>query len=205
VGGDWYDSVDLDADSTALVVGDCVGHGLAAAAVMGQLRTASRTLLLEGNGPADTLSALDRFAADLPGAAMATVFCLCLDRATGSLTYARGGHPPALVVGPRGHRWLFGGHGTPLGVTGPEPRDEVEDVLAEDELLVLFTDGLVERRGEDLDAGMGRLRDAAASAIGSHDARDLDLEQLVDEVLSVMVPDGGRDDVALIVQRRRRR
>ncbi|MFN8169380.1 MAG: SpoIIE family protein phosphatase [Candidatus Nanopelagicales bacterium] len=200
VGGDWYDSVAMD-DCLALVVGDCVGHGLAAAAVMGQLRTASRTLLLDGHGPAETLVALDRFAAELPGAEMTTVFCACLDPDTGVLTYVRGGHPPALVIGPHGHRWLLGGHGTPLGVSGPEPRDEVEDVLAEDELVLVFTDGLVERRDEDLGDGHRRLHDAAAALIGSTSAADVDLEAFVDGVLSAMIPEGSRDDVALIVAR----
>ena len=95
VGGDWYDVVNLDAGRVALIVGDCVGHGLAAATVMGQLRSACRALLLEKSSPSAVLAGLDRFAARLPGADCTTAFCAVLTLSTGELVYSSAGHPPA--------------------------------------------------------------------------------------------------------------
>ena len=93
VGGDWYDLVELPDGRIGVVVGDCVGHGLEAAAVMGQLRSACRALLLQDASPAQTLSAMDRFSALVPDAYCSTVFCGILDRDTGQLTYSSAGHP----------------------------------------------------------------------------------------------------------------
>ena len=98
VGGDWYDVVDLDDGRVALIVGDCVGHGLTAATVMGQLRSACRALLLEQPSPGAALAALDRFAARLPGARCTTAFCAVLTLATGELVYSSAGHPPPIMV-----------------------------------------------------------------------------------------------------------
>ena len=204
VGGDWYDSVDQDAERVALVVGDCVGHGLAAAAVMAQLRTASRTLLIEGHGPAQMLTELDKFAGEVPGAECATVFCSTLDLVSGELVYASAGHLPALVVGPRGHRWLEGGRGIPLAVLRTSARDDAAGVLERDEVLLVFTDGLVERRGESLDLGLDRLARAVTAVLDDQDLRELDLEALVDGILGLLVPQGSSDDIALIAQRRPR-
>ncbi len=103
VGGDWYDIVDLDDGRIALVVGDCVGHGLAAATVMGQVRSACRALLLEQPSPSAALSALDRFAARLNGARCTTAFCAVLSPDTGELVYSSAGHPPPILVGARRH------------------------------------------------------------------------------------------------------
>ena len=98
VGGDWYDVVDLDDGRIALIVGDCVGHGLAAATVMGQLRSACRALLLERPSPSAALTALDHFAARLPGARCTTAFCAVLSPDTGELVYSSAGHPPPIMV-----------------------------------------------------------------------------------------------------------
>ena len=89
------------------MVGDCVGHGLRAATVMGQLRSACRALLLQDSSPARALMALDRFAVLLPGAMCTTVFCGVLDPANGHLTYSSAGHPPALVAHPDGSTHLL--------------------------------------------------------------------------------------------------
>lgn len=204
VGGDWYDQIAQESGRVALVVGDCVGHGLAAAAVMAQLRTASRTLLLEDHVPSTMLAALDKFASDMPGAECTTVVCSTLDAATGELTYSSAGHLPALVVGPRGHRWLLGGRSVPLGIDHDAPRTDATDVLAHDEVLLAFTDGLVERRGEVLDEGLERLAAAATDLVVGGDLATLDLEVLVDSILGRLVPDGAGDDIALIAQRRPR-
>jgi serine phosphatase RsbU (regulator of sigma subunit) len=98
VGGDWYDVVDLDDGRIGLIVGDCVGHGLAAATVMGQLRSACRALLLENPSPREALAALDRFAARLTGAECTSAFCAVLSPETGELTYSSAGHPPPILV-----------------------------------------------------------------------------------------------------------
>ena len=98
VGGDWYDVVDLEDGRIGLVVGDCVGHGLAAATVMGQLRSACRALLLERPSPRLALAGLDRFAARLPGARCTTAICAVLNSETGELVYSSAGHPPAILM-----------------------------------------------------------------------------------------------------------
>ncbi len=106
----------------ALIVGDCVGHGLAAATVMGQLRSACRALLLEKSSPSAVLAGLDRFAARLPGAECTTAFCAVLTLATGELVYSTAGHPPAIMVHADGTTaMLEGGRGLPLATGGPAP------------------------------------------------------------------------------------
>ena len=94
IGGDWYDIAELPDGRIGIIVGDCVGRGLAAASVMGQLRSACRALLLDVQRPAQALTALDRFATLIPDALCSTVFCAVLDPATGQLSYASAGHPP---------------------------------------------------------------------------------------------------------------
>ena len=98
VGGDWYDVVDLEDGRIALVVGDCVGHGLAAATVMGQVRSACRALLLDNPSPGAALAGMDRFAARLPGAQCTTAVCAVLNPETGELVYSSAGHPPPILV-----------------------------------------------------------------------------------------------------------
>ena len=125
VGGDWYDVVDLDDGRVGLIVGDCVGHGLAAATVMGQLRSACRALLLEHPSPSAALSALDRFAARLPGAACTTAFCAVLAPESGELTYSSAGHPPPILVpADRSVRLVDDGRTIPLGVRSDWSRPE---------------------------------------------------------------------------------
>lgn len=198
VGGDWYDVIALAGDRIGIVVGDCVGRGLAAAAVMGQLRSACRALLLEASSPAHTLTALDRFAGRLPGALCTTVFCGVLDPATGALTYSSAGHPPATLVHRDGTaEFLDDGGGLPLAVRVPAPRPEATAVVPIGSLLMLYTDGLVERRREALDEGMGR-----ATAV-AHDARDAELGDLAAALMDRLRPaDGYEDDVALLLYRR---
>ena len=102
VGGDWYDIVDLPDGRIGIVVGDAVGHGLPAATVMGQLRSACRALLLQQQSPAQALTALDRFTERIPGAACSTVVCGVLDPDTGRLIYSSAGHPPGSWAGRTG-------------------------------------------------------------------------------------------------------
>lgn len=194
VGGDWYDVIDVGPDVRALVVGDCVGHGLDAATAMAQLRSAARAMLLEGHGPAAMLEALDRFAASVPDASCATVVCALFDRREGTVTYSRAGHPPPLVVGASGTEWLDGACGPPLAVNPLGRRTDVTRRLGRADMIVMYTDGLVERRGESIDKGLGRLAVAAAALRGASP------QQAADALLGHLLPGGSSDDVVLVVK-----
>ncbi|WP_422742243.1 SpoIIE family protein phosphatase [Micromonospora sp. WMMD754] len=197
VGGDWYDTVELPDGRIAIVVGDCVGHGLRAATVMGQLRSACRALLLQDASPAQALAALDRFAALLPGASCATVFCGVLDPATGRLRYSSAGHPPAIVVRPDGTSQLLEqGRSRPLAVRPGLERPEAEATVPARATLMLYTDGLVERRRQPLTVGIAH----ATAAI--QQGRGTPVEDLATEVMDQLTPEGGyADDVALLLYR----
>ena len=196
VGGDWYDVVDLPDGTYGVVVGDVVGRGLAAAAVMGQLRSAGRALLLESRSPGHVLSALDRFAALVPGAAVSTVFCAVIDPRDGTLRYSSAGHPPAIVVTADGAaRYLDGAGSMPLAVVDDLERPEADVGLAPGSTVLLYTDGLVERRDQELDEGMARA--AAVVAEGRH-LVPAELQQLLTDKLLDDAPD---DDVAFLVYR----
>ncbi|WP_067500342.1 SpoIIE family protein phosphatase [Actinoplanes sp. TFC3] len=197
VGGDWYDTVALPDGRIGIVVGDCVGHGLQAATVMGQLRSACRALLLQNNDPAQTLMALDNFAAQLPGAMCATVFCGVLDPVTGDLAYSSAGHPPAVVTRADGTADLLDqGRSRPLGVRARGERPEARYTVPSRGLLLLYTDGLVERRRQPLTAGIDRVTAAVQRGLGA------ELEDLATQVMDGMAPAGGYDDdVALLLYR----
>ncbi|MGY1723966.1 PP2C family protein-serine/threonine phosphatase [Blastococcus sp. SYSU DS0533] len=197
VGGDWYDVVDLPGDGYGVVVGDVVGRGLPAAAVMGQLRSAGRALLLESRSPSQVLGALDRFAAMVPGAAVSTVFCAVLDPCTGALRYSSAGHPPAILIDADGRTGLLQAAGSlPLAVVDELHRPEAEVVLPAGSTLLLYTDGLVERRDEALDEGIERA--AAALAEGRH----LDPAELKGRLTERLLGDAPEDDVAFVLVRR---
>lgn len=197
VGGDWYDVVDLDDGRIGLIVGDCVGHGLAAATVMGQLRSACRALLLEHPSPAAALSALDRFAARLPGARCTTVFCAMLTPGTGELVYSCAGHPPPiLVLADHTTHLLDDARSTPLAVKFADSRPETSVTMPPRATLLLYTDGLVERRRESIDDGIAR----ATGVVGENRATALD--ELADVIMSRLTPvNGYDDDVALLLYR----
>ncbi len=197
VGGDWYDLIDLEDGRMALVVGDCVGHGLAAATVMGQLRSACRALLLEHPTPAAALTSLDRFAAQLPGATCTTAFCAVLDPGTGELTYSSAGHPPPILVhADRSTHLLEDAHSIPLGVRPGRPRPEARVVVPPRATLLAYTDGLVERRRRPLDEGIGRATDFVSEGHATAP------EELAGLLMSGMAPANGyEDDVALLLYR----
>ena len=197
VGGDWYDVVDLADGSYGVVVGDVVGRGLEAAAVMGQLRSAGRALLLESRSPAQVLRALDAFAARVPGASCSTVFCAVVEPASGLVRYSSAGHLPAILAeGAALARLLEGVRGLPLAVRPGAPRGEAEVVLPPGATLLLYTDGLVERRREVLDEGVAR---AAAALAAAHHLPPADVADALRDTLL----DGARDDdVAFLVYRR---
>ncbi|MGW1588540.1 SpoIIE family protein phosphatase [Streptomyces sp. NPDC002386] len=197
VGGDWYDTVALPDGRIGIVVGDCVGRGLQAAAVMGQLRSACRALMLRDAGPARTLMALDQFAASVPGALCTTVFCGVLDPGTGELVYSSAGHPPGILAQPDGvTRLLDAGRSLPLAVRPGRERPEAACTLPARATLLLYTDGLVERRRRPLSAGI----DEAGQAV--QDGRDAPVDDLATQVMARLAPAGGYDDdVALLLYR----
>ncbi|MFC6087772.1 SpoIIE family protein phosphatase [Saccharothrix lopnurensis] len=197
IGGDWYDTVALPDGRIGIVVGDCVGRGLKAAAVMGQLRSACRALLLQQTSPARALMALDHFAASLPGALCTTVFCGVLDPETGHLTYSSAGHPPAILAHPDGSTRLLDQAGsTPLAVRPGAQRPEAQCTLPPRATLLMYTDGLVERRRRPLTEGIGQAGEAV------QDGRDTALDDLATRVMDRLAPTGGYDDdVALLLYR----
>ncbi len=166
VGGDWYDLFFAEDDLLSIVVGDVVGRGLAAASAMGQLRSAVRAVAGPKVGPGRLFGRLDRFVDQVDAASFATLVYAELDLRTGLLTYACAGHPPPLLVPASGSpRLLWGGRSTPLGAfVEALDREEEQIQLQPGDRLLLYTDGLVERRDRDLDTGLDLLREAASSA-----------------------------------------
>ncbi|HXO82842.1 MAG TPA: SpoIIE family protein phosphatase [Mycobacterium sp.] len=197
VGGDWYDVMDLDDGRIALVVGDCVGHDLAAATVMGQVRSACRALLLGDPSPSATLSGMDRFAARLPGARCTTAVCAVLNPDTGELVYSSAGHPPPILVYADGAtRMLDDAHTIALGVRPGWLRPEAQVIMPARATLVLYTDGLVERRRIALDHGISRVAALVRDGVAST------LDDLANQIMSGLAPSGGyQDDVALLLYR----
>ncbi|PZS21505.1 MAG: PAS domain S-box protein [Pseudonocardiales bacterium] len=193
VGGDWYDIVELGGDRVGVAVGDCVGSGLPAAAVMGQLRTACRTLLLENHTPTQVLTALDRVAALIPAARCTTVFCAILDRGTGAVCYSCAGHLPAIIARAAGGTELLDdARGVPLA-TADVARRGAGAKLAPGDTVLLYTDGLVERRRRSLDDGIDSAREILAE--NYHLAPAAIAERLAAGLLS----DGHDDDVAYLI------
>ncbi|MEG3613798.1 PP2C family protein-serine/threonine phosphatase [Isoptericola haloaureus] len=196
VGGDWFDVIELSGGRFGLVVGDCVGHGIGAAASMGRLSSAGRAVLLAGSGPAQTLSMLDDFARTVPGAENATVFCGIVDPQAMTLTYSSAGHPPGLLLAADGSTaWLAEARSVPLTLPH-RGRTEHETTLSPGDLVLLYTDGLVERRDTRLRTGLERLATVAGAA-----RAETSLDALPERLMDDMLADGARDDVALVVYR----
>ncbi|MFB7259372.1 SpoIIE family protein phosphatase [Streptomyces nojiriensis] len=196
VGGDWYDVIPLPGGRTGLVIGDVMGHGIHAAAVMGQLRTAVRTLARHDVPPARLLRSLDAVVADLGEDEMATCVYAVHDASSGVCVIARAGHPPPAVVTPDGAvTFLDGPPGTPLGTGGRDFRTE-EVRLPPGSLLVLYTDGLIEARDRDLDQGMAQLAGALRRV-------EQPLEELCEGILRLLLPYAQQDDVAVLLARTR--
>jgi len=192
VGGDWYDIVDRPDGTVAFAVGDIAGHGLQAAAAMGQVRSAWRALALSMTEPNAILTSLDRFAGSVDGAFFSTILTLLLDPSRGELRYASAGHPPALVIEPDGStRFLEGGRSVPLGLPFDLPRPQAQERLGPGSILVVYTDGLIERREEPLDRGLERLAEMASRV------RAGSLTEISDGLLEI-VADDRHDDVALL-------
>ena len=192
VGGDWYDAVELPDGKIVLAIGDVVGHGIDAAAAMGQLRHTLRAFVLEGHSPSSAIEHLDKIVAR-EEQTMATVVCLVVDPANGSLRLANAGHPPPLLLGADGGAtYLTGGRSVPLGVVDNGARCEAEVSVEPGSTILLYTDGLVERRGASIDDGLAQLVEAATR--GPHDVDEL-LSHVIVELIGKQ---HSLDDVALI-------
>ena len=200
VGGDWYTATPLGPARIGISAGDVVGHGLPAATVMSQLRSALGAAALATNDPAAVLDLLDRYARTLDDAAFATVAYAIIDTAAGTVSYACAGHPYPLVVGPEGTvTWLQDGRRPPLAVRSFAPEPDAPTgaaALPPGSLLLLYTDGLIERRSEPLEDGFARLAAAAAGCA------KLPAGQACRALISQMTPGQGyADDVAIIAAR----
>jgi serine phosphatase RsbU (regulator of sigma subunit) len=207
VGGDWYDAFLQPGGSTMLVIGDVVGHDTAAAAAMGQLRGLLRGIATySGAGPAEVLRGLDSSMATLQSKTLATAAVARfeqtpdeLERGITRMRWANAGHLPPLVINPDGSvaelaTWKGD---LLLGVDPDTERRESVVTLDRGATVLLYTDGLIERRDADLDAGLVRLRDTVLELAG------LPLEELLDEVVERLVHGRPEDDVALVAVRLR--
>jgi anti-sigma regulatory factor (Ser/Thr protein kinase) len=195
LGGDWYDVIELGGDKLGLAVGDVVGHGISAAAAMAQLRVGLRAYALGRRGPSATVRDVNRMAIDLHPGTMATLLYAEFDVGSGELRVADAGHPAPLLVPNDGDPfYLEVGHAAPIGVTPDLNCQESVHTLPEGSTLLLFTDGLVERRNGTLDGGLERLR--RASAVNGED-----LDGLCDRILEGLDVGQAMDDVALLALR----
>ena len=196
VGGDWYDVIPLSDGMIGLAIGDVAGHGLQAAATMGQLRMALRAYALQDPSPVPVMRGVHQLMSQLPVSEMATLIYLVFDPATRRVRFANAGHPPALVIGNGSTSYLADGLAPPVGVTADDMYVEVAQELEAGCTLLLYTDGLVERRGVSIQDGLDQLRLEA----GQHETSDL--EELCDRLLAIFVePSQVADDVALVAMR----
>ncbi|MEU6324020.1 SpoIIE family protein phosphatase [Streptomyces sp. NPDC047009] len=196
--GDWYDVVDLPDNGFTVAVGDVVGHGLEAAAVMGMLRSALSAAVRALRDPAKAIEVLGLYARSVEGALATTVVKAVVDTHRCHITYSSAGHPPPVLVRPDGTFVLLDQATDPPLGTRPQhvPRPQAALPYTPGDALVLYTDGLIERRGEDVDVGLCRLTDTLVA-----NSR-LSPDHLADTLLSRLgVSGGGDDDIALIVVR----
>lgn len=206
-GGDWFDAIPLG-DRLVLVVGDVVGHGVEAAAVMSQLRTALRMQVVAGYPIAEALEAVDRFRKHVPGSNTATICVGALDFGTGEFRYCTAGHPPPLLVTSEAtSRYLEPSGAGPLGSgTGFPVRTEFLDV---GDSILLYTDGLIERPGRPLGASTAEFAELAANIAGGQRGFVIEssmraIDRICSETLELLLRSTGySDDVTLLAARRR--
>ncbi|UXA05481.1 SpoIIE family protein phosphatase [Mycobacterium sp. SMC-2] len=206
-GGDWFDAVPLG-DRLVVIVGDVVGHGVEAAAVMSQLRTALRMQILAGHPIAEALAAVDRFHEHVPGSRSATVCVGSLDFTTGEFQYCTAGHPPPLLVtAEAAARYLEPSGAGPLGSgTGFPVRTEFLDV---GDTVMLYSDGLIERPGRPLMASTAEFADLAANVAGGQSGFVIEssarrIDRICSETLELLLRSTGyNDDITLLAAQRR--
>ncbi|HET9076100.1 MAG TPA: SpoIIE family protein phosphatase [Acidimicrobiales bacterium] len=197
VGGDWYDTVMMEDGRVMLAVGDVVGRGPRAAAVMGQLRTAMRAYALQQLPATVLMRSLDLLLQDVSESSIATAACLMLDTTTGSVELVLAGHPPPLVLGPDGTaHYLKADPHSPMGVRDAPIYLSSLTTLEPGSTLLIFTDGLVESRTRPVGEGLDILAGSLASTSGV-----LDVEEICDFCLKSMLAGSHDDDVALLVAR----
>jgi PAS domain S-box-containing protein len=194
VGGDWYDTIDLADGRLHLVVGDVAGRGIRAASVMGQLRNALRAYVLDGCAPQEAVGRLNRLARTFESSEMATLVHISFDLRERQAECVRAGHPPPLIRHPNGEvTELAIGGSLPIGVSqGPCPTTTVQ--IEPGSLVLMYTDGLVERREDGIKPGLEKLKRALR-------AGPAEPEPCLDFVLHTLTPDGAEDDVALLLMR----
>ncbi|MFI8239356.1 PP2C family protein-serine/threonine phosphatase [Streptomyces sp. NPDC085866] len=194
--GDWYDTADLADGRFAVAVGDVVGHGLEAATVMGMLRSALSAASRAVAGPAQALEILGLYARSVNGALAATAVTALIDARSQLIIYSSAGHPPPVLMRRDGTCELLDrATDPPLGARPAHvPRPQAGTAYHPGDVLVLYTDGLIERRDEDIDTGLQRLTDTLAQC------RGLSPQRLADSLLARLgVSHGARDDIALVV------
>ncbi|MEY2442654.1 MAG: hypothetical protein QOJ46_2080, partial [bacterium] len=193
VGGDWYDAIALPGGRVAVAIGDVVGRGIAAAATMGQMRSALRAILMQADDSGAMAERLNRFALGLGDCVLTTVVLAVFEPGTGRLRYTNAGHPPPLLVTAEGEaRFLDGVPAPPMGVLETPRYREHTVTLEPGSTLMLYTDGLVERSTEVLDVGLERLREAAVAGA--------DVDGLCERVVQALVDPlaAQADDVTMI-------
>jgi PAS domain S-box-containing protein len=197
VGGDWFDAIEVAPDRYVLAIGDVVGHGIDAALTMARVRYGLSGLAHAISDPGVLLDRLDNFVTPDGDRFVATVFLAVLEPSTGIIRFGSAGHPPPLVIRADGAvHPLRAGRSTPLGITDA-PQPTATATLEAGDTLVLYTDGLIEHKGETIDEGIGRLTSLAAA--GSW--RDLD--RLAERLLAGAPDHEHPDDIALMILRRR--
>ena len=193
VGGDWYDVIELGSHRIGFVIGDVAGHGMAAATFMGQLRSAIRAYALDSDGPAEVLTKLAKFS-DRMRTRMATVIYATLNLNTWEVRFARAGHPyPLLLHSDGSSEFLADQGGPPLGTIGGHTYEEQVVALAAGETLLLYTDGLIERRGHKLAEGEANLTRVATSAPDEPELKCQAITSQLTEDIAIA------DDIAVLV------
>lgn len=197
IGGDWYDTMRLANGRIGLAVGDAVGRGLRAATVMGQLRSALGACALRAADAADTIDCLDEFASNIADATSSSVAYAIVDPVGGSVEYCCAGHPPPLCAAPDGRTWFLDqAQMRPLGFRSGDHRRLARSDFPAGSVILLYSDGLVERRGRSLDDGLEALASAVAQRV------TLPIDHLADAVLDELLATSDRtDDVTLLVLR----
>lgn len=196
VGGDWYDALVLDDRRLVFVVGDVVGHGLVAAAAMGRLRTAFRAIAPLSSDPGELLRAMNLQVDSIPDSFCTTVVCVVIDVRTGTMTWSRSGHPPPMVLDAAGPHLLDEPGLPPLGVAPEAVASVHSHALGAGDRVILYTDGIVERRGESIDTGLHRL------GVVAENLADLEPSEFSDALVEALVPaDEQADDLAVLVVR----
>jgi serine phosphatase RsbU (regulator of sigma subunit) len=192
IGGDWYDVMGVDDGGIVFVVGDVSGRGLRAATVMASLRYAIRAYAAQGDDPAAILVKLAKLIDIVRDGHFATVLCGRVNVAERMLTIANAGHPNPLLIDATGAQFVTTNVGPPIGVPGGTYAP-INVAIPAGATLLTYTDGLFERRGENPDIGLSRLRQAART--------EQPLDDLLDGLLHGMAPVGSQDDTAILGMR----